>query len=389
MRKLVRRLSTKVSKLSNEQVERLFNSLTNENETFDAVIESLSVGLIVCDKNWRLIFSNRVAERFIPLSHYTFERLAIWELVENEEIANFLRTAQSRQKNITSNDFTVTATTGTEHILVLTTMPLVKEKKLIGTIIKIDDVKEKREQEILLRRMESLASLTNLAANVAHEIKNPLASISIHIQLIQKALQKARDDNELPTEKYAERYLSVVNEEIERLNQIVVDFLFAVRPLNANLEPLNPNELILGIVDFFTLELLQQNIHFEVKLLEKSPLLMLDAKLFKQVLINLFQNARAAIENKEGIIWISSQIKNDRYIFNVADNGKGMDKKILSRVFEPYFTTKTTGNGLGLTMVYKIIKEFSGEITVNSYPDEGTVFTISLPIPQKELLLLE
>ncbi|MGL4983021.1 MAG: two-component system sensor histidine kinase NtrB [Treponemataceae bacterium] len=389
MRKLVRRLSTKVSKLSNEQVERLFNSLTNENETFDAVIESLSVGLIVCDKNWRLIFTNRVAERFIPLSHYTFERLAIWELVENEEIANFLRTAQSRQKNITSNDFTVTATTGTEHILVLTTMPLVKEKKLIGTIIKIDDVKEKREQEILLRRMESLASLTNLAANVAHEIKNPLASISIHIQLIQKALQKARDDNELPTEKYAERYLSVVNEEIERLNQIVVDFLFAVRPLNANLELLNPNELILGIVDFFTLELLQQNIHFEVKLLEKSPLLMLDAKLFKQVLINLFQNARAAIENKEGIIWISSQIKNDRYIFNVADNGKGMDKKILSRVFEPYFTTKTTGNGLGLTMVYKIIKEFSGEITVNSYPDEGTVFTISLPIPQKELLLLE
>ncbi|MGL4986623.1 MAG: sensor histidine kinase [Treponemataceae bacterium] len=389
MRKFIRRLSTKVSKLSTDQLQRLFNSLTNENETFNAVIESLSVGLIVCDKNGKLLFSNRVADRFIPLSRHTFEKLPVWELVENNDIAEFLKRAQKMQKNSTSQDFPIQTSMGSEVILVLTTMSLVKEKKLMGSIIKIDDVTEKRAQETLLRRMENLASLTNLAANVAHEIKNPLGSISIHIQLIQKSLAKSRREQKLPDEKYAERYLSIINEEIERLNQIVVDFLFAVRPINARLELLNPNELITSIVDFFKPELSLQNIRFELKLLENSPLLLIDPKLFKQALINLFQNARSAIEGNNGIIWISSQIKNGQYIFNIADNGKGMDQATLSRIFEPYFTTKASGNGLGLTMVYKIIKEFSGDVSVNSFANDGTIFTISLPIPQKELRLLE
>ena len=86
---------------------------------------------------------------------------------------------------------------------------------------------------------------------------------------------------------------------------------------------------------------------------------------------------------------MSAKTTNDLFVIRVADNGIGMDEETVHRVFEPYFTTKSNGTGLGLTMVYKIIKEFSGDITVQSYPGEGTIFTISLPIPQKEKRLLE
>ena len=88
-------------------------------------------------------------------------------------------------------------------------------------------------------------------------------------------------------------------------------------------------------------------------------------------------------------MWVNTQVKSDFFILTLADNGCGMSEETAARIFEPYFTTKTTGTGLGLTMVYKIIKEFSGDIQVKSLVGEGTVFTISLPIPQLEQRLLE
>ena len=114
---------------------------------------------------------------------------------------------------------------------------------------------------------------------------------------------------------------------------------------------------------------------------------MLDEKLFKQVLINLVQNAIVAMDGG-GKLLISTKIIGDKYAICVSDTGIGMDEQTASRVFEPYFTTKATGTGLGLTMVYKVIKEFGGDIEVESYEGKGTIFTISLPIPQKEKHLL-
>lgn len=115
---------------------------------------------------------------------------------------------------------------------------------------------------------------------------------------------------------------------------------------------------------------------------------MLDVALFKQVIMNLAQNAVDAMKNG-GILGIYTQVKNDHFIITVADTGEGMDEKTYNRIFEPYFTTKAKGTGLGLTMVYKIIKESAGEIDVRSFPGKGTVFTISLPVPQKDRRSLE
>ena len=115
---------------------------------------------------------------------------------------------------------------------------------------------------------------------------------------------------------------------------------------------------------------------------------MLDPKLFRQVLNNLVQNSIAAMPSG-GILWLSTAVKGEHFVLSIADSGTGMDEQTVSRIFEPYFTTKAQGTGLGLTMVYKIIKEFGGDISVKSFPGEGTVFTLSFPIPQKEKRLLE
>ena len=336
---------------------------------------------------------NKSAERYIPLKMRASEsRIGeepIWNFVADKDIADFLEKSYKEDASNVSKEFTLETRGGTIKFFTISLMPLVHRKKLEGTIIAVDDITEKRQQEIRLRRMEKLADLTNLAANVAHEIKNPLGSMSIHIQLLERAIKKAREgDNTLPEEKFLEKYINVVNEEIERLNGIVVDFLFAVRPINAEFQLMDPNELLTRYMDFCKPELEEKGIELQMNLEENPPKLLLDGKLFRQVILNLVQNAEGAM-TEGGQLWISSQIKNDKFIVSIADTGIGMDEKTAARIFEPYFTTKTTGTGLGLTMVYKIIKEFSGDIQVQSILGEGSVFIITLPIPQREHKLLE
>ena len=396
MKALVKRLSNKISKLSPDQVQNVFTQLVEENESLLSVFESLSTGLFICDKNWKLLQSNKAGERYLPLTSRYYELKQqdsgfddeVWNFVDDEDISNFLQQASKEKKINISEEFVTKTPAGAARFLNISLMPLVHNKQLSGSIIKIDDITEKRNQETLLHRMESLAGLTNLAASVAHEIKNPLGSISIYIQLLQKAVNKSRNsDEKLPEKKFLENYIEIINQEIDRLNNIIVDFLFAVRPISAELIPENPVKLLNSYVDFFTPELEEKNIKLKTAFLENSPKILLDEKLFKQVLINLVQNAIVAMPDG-GELFFSTRITGDKYLISVADTGIGMDSETASRIFEPYFTTKVTGTGLGLTMVYKVIKEFGGDIEVESYEGKGTIFTISLPIPQREKHLL-
>ena len=303
----------------------------------------------------------------------------------------FLKETEENKKNNAVKDFTLLSASGKSREIRVSTMSYVKNNKLAGTIIKAEDITEKRQQEILIKRMENLSSLTNLAANVAHEIKNPLGAISIHIQLIQKALKKAREGSGLlPDKKFVENYLNVINEEIERLNTIVVDFLFAVRPVSVELEPVKLQTFFDELKTFINPELEEKNISLDFSIDEDLPSAMIDPKLFKQVIINLVQNSIHALEKStDKKIIISIKYYEQKIIISFADTGCGMDKETCDRIFEPYFTTKVTGTGLGLTMVYKILQEFGGNIEVQSHLGKGTVFLISLPGLQKDKYILE
>jgi len=262
-------------------------------------------------------------------------------------------------------------------------MPLIRKKSIQGKVLHIEDVTVKRQEEARLHRAESLASLTTLAAGVAHEIKNPLASMGIHIQIMQKELEM----EEIPDKAALASYLSVVNEEIERLNGIVVDFLFAVRPMDIQLRHTNLNILVEELVSFVHYELEEKNIGIQVSLDKNISLLMLDEKYIKQAVLNLVKNAEAAMETG-GIISFATWEEGGSVYFSVRDTGIGISPENLTKIFEPYFTTKDFGSGLGLTLVYKIIKEHGGEISIKSREGKGTTFTLRFPIPRKDQKLL-
>ena len=409
MNDFVKKASQKISKLSPEQITSFVKSIIDEKDRLDSILSSLSTGLIIVDCDWKIIDLNKSAERLLPFKNHgqdlKTECDAVWTQILDADISAYIKKCAEEERTNVNDEFSIQNNDGYRFIT-LTIVPLVKKEwndddevtdtTIAGSIITIEDITEKRQQEILLHRMESLASLTNLAASVAHEIKNPLGAISIHIQLLKKAVSKARNsDGMLPSEKFMENYISVINEEIDNLNKIVVDFLFAVRPVQANLHLVNPDELLSTFVQFFGPELENKNIHLSTKLSNSNTRLLLDEKLFREILINITQNAVSAIqsrypdrESKLGEIAVESFVKNDFYYLTIADNGCGMDSKTDEHIFEPYYTTKANGTGLGLTTVYKIIKEFRGDIDAKSVQDHGTVFTIKLPIPQNKIKLL-
>ena len=398
MRSYVKRVKQKAEKLSKEQVLSLLEAVVDENDSLYSVLESLSTGLLIINDDFHLLRYNTIAESWLPFSERLEDILGstnpIWEYIQDEDIAAFLQ--KCMEKNITnsSEEFSLVTSGGSVRFLTVTITPLMNEGELNGKMILVRDITEKKSQDILLHRMENLANLTNLAAGMAHEIKNPLGAISIHIQLIQKALEKARENaDKLPARKFVEDHIDVVNEEIDHLNKLVMDFLLAVRPVKAQLELKEPDKLIENLVSFFKPEFNREGIEVVFKPCESGKRILLDEKLFRDVIMNISQNSLAAIKTKftdkaGGKLTIDSGEKDNKYILKISDNGCGMSDETLAKLFEPYYTTKANGTGLGMTMVYKIIKEFSGDITVDSKEGEGTSFIIAFPIPQKDVKLL-
>ena len=407
MSNFIQRALRKLPKMTADQVTSLLLSVAAENERLESVLDSLPEGLLVCDANHDLAISNKAAERLLPLHPFEQSERPLWSLVADDAVADFFKSSLLRGDRVSDREFDVEVK-GVQRLLALSVLPLVKDRKVTGSLIHVEDITEKRGKEARLRRAENLASLTTLAAGVAHEIKNPLGSISIHIQLIQKALKASRVACELYDEEaertpetriedrgpvpqapfdLIEKYLGVVNEEIDRLNRIVVDFLFAVRPMDMDLREGKLNDLIRDLVEFMRYELEAADIAFDLALSPDLPDLKFDERYLKQAFLNLVKNAVAAMPTG-GVLTLRTEWTGDQALIVIADTGIGIPEENLSKIFEPYFTTRESGSGLGLTLVFKIIKEHQGEITVKSREGEGTCFKIALPVPQKETRLI-
>jgi PAS domain S-box-containing protein len=379
----------KISRLTREQLEDLFIAAAAEIDRLETVLESLGQGILVCDAKHSLVLANKCAERYLPLAVSAPAGDPVWTRVWDEKIADFLEATLKSGDRVEEREFN--AEKGVQRLLSISVLPLVREHRVAGSLIYVEDITEKRGREARLRRAENLASLTTLAAGVAHEIKNPLGSISIHIQLMQKALgAKRRLAEDAEAARYPDqldKYIAVVNEEIDRLNHIVVDFLFAVRPMNLDLREGDVNVLIGELMEFMGFELSGASIVCNLELDAGLPLLKFDERYLKQALLNLVKNAAAAMSGG-GKLTIRTAHKDDEALISVLDTGVGISEENLSKIFEPYFTTRAAGSGLGLTLVFKIIREHRGEISVKSREGEGTCFTISLPVPQREHRLI-
>ncbi|MFP4113720.1 MAG: two-component system sensor histidine kinase NtrB [Spirochaetota bacterium] len=382
MKKFVERALKKFEKLDVEQVRMLIRDLAREHDRVEAVLDSLNDGLMVADKEHLLVMVNKSAERLVPLTARDGGDMLLWEAIADDEIASFIHDTLLNQESVVDREFTMERA-GSPRILAFTVSPLVRAGEISGTIVHVEDVSEKRAREARLRRAESLASLTTLAAGVAHEIKNPLGSIGIHMQLIQKALGAIDDDRA----DSIHEFVDVVNEEVERLNRIVVDFLFAVRPMNTTLEDRELNPIIRDLLDFVRYELDEANVEIVEEFAEDLPVLRIDEKYLKQAVLNIVKNAISAMPNG-GTLTVTTRQQGDEVLLRISDTGEGMSEEVLNKIFEPYFTTKDFGSGIGLTLVYKIVKEHMGDISVVSQEGKGSAFSILFPIPQRETHLL-
>ncbi len=234
---------------------------------------------------------------------------------------------------------------------------------------------ELRKAQFQIMHQEKMASLGLLAAGIAHEIGNPLTSISSLIQLLKR---RAKDED-------TRNYLNTVLEHINRISNIVRELVDFSRPRSEVEQPTDVNQVIQSAVGIVRFDKRAKKIQFDVELAPDLPTITLVPDQLQQVVLNILMNALDAMEHTGDRLRVQSQLRNQQVVIEIEDNGTGIPKDQLSRIFEPFFTTKPVGKGtgLGLTVSYGIIQKFGGDILVDSTPRKGTRFTIILPIERK------
>ena len=384
MRDFIRKALTKLDKLDQRQIHSLINDLAQENELHESMIAAAMHSILIADLEYRIVLYNRNIEKVLlaPRSHSLYGR-KMWNAIADKGLAAFVRKTLEARESVVNRDYPLEVD-GEAHMMNVTLIPLASRAAVRGYLFFMADVTHIRAQEAHLRRAESLASTTTMAASVAHEIKNPLGAISIHIQLVKKALQGKGSANI----KRILKNIDVVSEEVERLNKIVVDFLFAVRPMNIKPEKTDVYTLMREILDFIGAELSEGKIKVEEKLTRRLPRVYIDPKAIRMAVLDIIKNAISAMPNG-GTLTVATGKKNDCLRIVISDTGEGIPAENIDKIFEPFFTTRETGSGLGLPNVLKIIKAHKADISVDSQPGKGATFTISFPILESETLLLE
>jgi signal transduction histidine kinase len=246
------------------------------------------------------------------------------------------------------------------------------------------DITESRRSAQQTIESERLNALTLLAAGVAHEIGNPLNSLHIHLQLMERKVSELEGE----TGQELRHSIEVARAEIGRLDSIVTQFLRAIRPSKPQLHPENINTIVGEAVRFFAPEIQDRDIVVEQELRSDLPLLELDRDQMKQAFYNVIKNSFEAVK-RHGVLRIRTDRDDTHVIISFTDTGGGISAENLSRIFEPYFTTKAAGTGLGLLIVRRIVREHGGELSIESSQEKGLTLTIRLPYLDKRVRMLE
>jgi signal transduction histidine kinase len=232
-----------------------------------------------------------------------------------------------------------------------------------------------------LAAQEKRLLLTRLLARFAHEVRNPLSSLDIHVQLLEEDLQEATTQ---VREKTASRF-EIIHGELHRLENIVKHFLSLAGPSSLDLHPVEVAKIISHVSELLRPEAAARGIEIAMKLPGSLPPLAADSAQLTQALVNLVINAIQAVE-RNGRVQLSASTdeKDDILTIAVQDTGPGIPADKQSAIFEPFFTTKPEGSGLGLWIVQQIITAHGGFVEVSNVPDGGALFTVHLPLRKKE-----
>ena len=376
LEKLVARLDRVVP----GDVQQLVTRLIREKGFMEKVFEALHEGVIILDPQGVIGFLNHAACQFFGLDA---ER-ALGEVISSQ-IRGLDWAALGKPGRTISRDLEVFYPENRYLNFYLAPIDgTTDDVEPLGYVMLVRDLTTTRAEAEETLESERLNALTLLAAGVAHEIGNPLNSLDIHLQLLGRKLRKLPPGDRGPLEEN----LATAREEIQRLDSILKQFLHAVRPTTPHRERQDLHVLLHDTLRLLESELASRKISVELDLAKSMPPAMIDPGQFQQVFYNLIRNAYQAISSDPGRITIRTRVNDYEYVISIEDNGTGISPEHMGAIFEPYRTTKSSGSGLGLLIVRRIIREHGGQIAIESEENQGTRVLIHLPHAERPVRLL-
>ncbi|MCM8821954.1 MAG: ATP-binding protein [Candidatus Omnitrophica bacterium] len=335
-----------------------------------SLIDNLPNGVITVDEDHNVIVFNDEAERITGLRKEGVLRKRFEEVIPGDiqELLKELLIHKTRIRHIE-----------TEFHRNGNTVPLIASGacfyssggSVLGAQLIFSDISELKSLQSQIERNERLASLGILAGGIAHEIRNPLVALKTFSQLLP---EKFHD------EEFRSNYMKVVIPEIERINKLIEQLLAFAKPGPPRMEKVNLMSIIQTVTILISAQEKFKNINVIVDADIDAIYIMADSEKIKQALLNILLNSAEALDNRSGEIRISIKKESDRVIVEIQDNGQGIKPEYLDKIFDPLFTTKPDGTGLGLTIVNEIIAQHNGRINVESSFGHWTKVFMELPV---------
>jgi two-component system, sporulation sensor kinase E len=394
LEKLIERLG----RIGPEEVQDYFLRLAQEKGFLETVFNAIHEGIIVTDSSGRITYLNDAACKLFGLEATDAIGKRLDERVRGLDWGSLTQSGEPLSRDMEIfypenrfiNFYIVPLMIESrdsvgeigDSVRPGSTIPAPGQQ--VGHVMILRDITESRRTAQQTIESERLNALTLLAAGVAHEIGNPLNSLHIHLQLMERKAQELDGD----TKAELQQSIGVARSEVRRLDSIVTQFLRAIRPSQPRLHPENVNTIVEEAVRFFTPEIQDRDMVVEQELRADLPLLQLDREQMKQAFYNVIKNSLEAMR-RHGTLRIRTDLDDRHVLVSFVDTGSGMSAENLSRVFEPYFTTKSSGTGLGLLIVRRIVREHGGELSIESTQGKGLTLTIRLPYVDKRIRMLE
>ncbi len=387
------KLIGRLGKIGPEEVQNYLLRLAQEKGFLETVFNAIQEGIIVTDSSGRITYLNDAACELFGLDGED----SIGKQLD-ERVRGLDWNALAHSGGPVTRDLEIFYPRN--RFINFYIVPLVIESRVdrnenaaaddrgyseqVGYAIIMRDITESRRTAEKTIESERLNALTLLAAGVAHELGNPLNSLNIHLQLMERQARKlkGKEGEEL------QQSIEICRGEINRLDSIVTQFLRAIRPSRPQVQPENINATVEEAVRFFSAEIEARDIVVETELRSDLPLLQLDRNQMKQAFYNVIKNSFEAMRRR-GILRIQTDMDESHVRVSFIDTGGGMSAETLSHVFEPYYTTKGSGTGLGLLIVRRIVREHGGELAIESTEGKGLTLTIRLPLKEQRVRMLE